>query len=119
MTTSQDDYNARMITEFRANAVRVGGHFEGCQLLILHTTGAKTGIQRVNPLMYVRDGDRYVIVASKAGADTDPDWFRNLRATPVVWFVDVARRAHRCVDVHSIPSPPSQSVKRSTHVSAG
>jgi deazaflavin-dependent oxidoreductase (nitroreductase family) len=84
MSNTQDDYNARVIAEFRANAGKVGGHFEGRSLLILHTTGAKTGKTRINPLMYVRDGDRYIIVASKAGADTDPDWYRNLRANPDV-----------------------------------
>ncbi len=84
MSNTWDDFNARVIAEFRANAGRVGGFFEGRNVLILHTTGAKTGQQRVNPLLYVRDRERYVIVASKAGADTDPDWFRNLRANPDV-----------------------------------
>lgn len=74
------DWNAKIIEEFRANEGRVGGQFEGAPVLLLHTTGARTGAERVNPMMYLDlDGHRYVF-ASKAGADTDPDWFRNLVA---------------------------------------
>lgn len=78
------DWNRRIIEEFRANEGRVGGQFEGAPVLLLHTTGARTGLERVNPMMYLDlDGHRYVF-ASKAGADTDPDWFRNLVANPAV-----------------------------------
>ncbi len=78
------DWNARIIEEFRANAGRVGGQFEGAPMLLLHTTGAKTGAERVNPMMYLdTDGHRYVF-ASKAGADTHPDWYHNLVANPEV-----------------------------------
>ena len=76
------DYNARIIEEFRANEGRVGGPFEGGTLLLLHHVGARTGTPRINPLMYSRDGDRYVIFASKAGAPTNPDWYHNLKANP-------------------------------------
>jgi deazaflavin-dependent oxidoreductase (nitroreductase family) len=62
----------------------VGGPFAGAPLLLLHTTGAKTGSERVNPVMYLADGDRLVVFASKAGAVTNPDWFHNLRADPRV-----------------------------------
>jgi deazaflavin-dependent oxidoreductase (nitroreductase family) len=82
MSTSPDDFNARIIDEFRANDGRVGGPFEGGTLLLLHHVGAKTGAARVNPLMYNRDGDRYVIFASKAGAPTNPAWYHNLLANP-------------------------------------
>ena len=82
MSTSPDDFNARIIDEFRANEGRVGGPFEGGTLLLLHHVGAKTGAARVNPLMYNRDGDRYVIFASKAGAPTNPAWYHNLLANP-------------------------------------
>jgi len=82
MSTSPDDFNARIIEEFRANEGRVGGPFEGGTLLLLHHVGAKTGTPRVNPLMYNRDGDRYVVFASKAGAPTNPDWYHNLKANP-------------------------------------
>jgi deazaflavin-dependent oxidoreductase (nitroreductase family) len=76
------DWNARIIEEFRANDGKVGGPFEGAPLLLLHTTGAKSGAERVNPVMYRADGDRLAVFASKAGADTNPDWFHNLRANP-------------------------------------
>lgn len=78
------DWNTKIIAEFRANAGRVGGQFEGAPVLLLHTTGARTGIERVNPMMYLDlDGHRYVF-ASKAGADTHPDWYHNLVANPEV-----------------------------------
>lgn len=78
------DWNTRIIEEFRANEGRVGGQFEGAPMLLLHTTGARSGKERVNPMMFLDlDGRRYVF-ASKAGADTDPDWYRNLVANPEV-----------------------------------
>ncbi|MBB3663637.1 deazaflavin-dependent oxidoreductase (nitroreductase family) [Prauserella sediminis] len=76
------DFNRRTIEEFRANHGKVGGPFEGAPLLLLHTLGARSGKQRVNPMMYLTDGDRYLVFASKAGADTHPDWYWNLRANP-------------------------------------
>ncbi len=76
--------NKAIIEEFRANAGKVGGPFAGKTLLLLHTTGAKTGRERVNPVAYVLDGDRYVIIASKGGAPTNPGWFHNLLANPLV-----------------------------------
>lgn len=76
------DWNNQTIEEFRANEGKVGGAFDGAQLLLLHTTGARTGHERVNPLMYLDlDGHRYVF-ASKGGADTAPDWYHNLVANP-------------------------------------
>jgi deazaflavin-dependent oxidoreductase (nitroreductase family) len=84
MSTSMNDFNSQIIEEFRANEGRVGGMFEGSTLLLLHHVGAKTGTDRINPLVYDRDGDRYVIFASKAGAPTNPDWYHNLKAHPNV-----------------------------------
>ncbi len=84
MATSPQDFNAQIIERFRANGGQVGAPFEKMPLLLLHHTGAKSGIERVNPLAYLRDGDRYVIFASKAGAPTNPDWYHNLRAHPDV-----------------------------------
>jgi deazaflavin-dependent oxidoreductase (nitroreductase family) len=84
MSTSPQDFNARIIDEFRANDGVVGGPFEGATLLLLHHVGAKSGKDRINPLVYNRDGDRYVIFASKAGAPTNPDWYHNLKAHPNV-----------------------------------
>jgi deazaflavin-dependent oxidoreductase (nitroreductase family) len=78
------DWNSGIIREFRANEGKVGGPFEGAPLLLLHTTGAKSGKERVNPLMYRKDGDRFVIFGSKGGAPTNPDWYRNLLANPIV-----------------------------------
>ncbi len=77
-----DDWNRPIIDEFRANGGKVGGRFANQPLLLLTHTGAKTGRVRTNPLAYLRDGDRYVVFASKAGAPTNPDWYHNLVANP-------------------------------------
>ena len=77
-----NDWNKGIIEEFRANGGKVGGQFEGAPLLLLHSTGAKSGQARVNPIMYLADGDNYVVFASKAGAPTSPDWYHNLIANP-------------------------------------
>lgn len=76
------DRNARVIDEFRAGGGQVGGSFEGRPLLLLHHRGARTGIERVTPLMYQEVEGGYAIFASKGGADTNPDWYHNLRAHP-------------------------------------
>ena len=81
-TNERNERNQRIINEFRANDGKVGGRFEGKTLLLLHTTGAKTGKERVNPVAYVRDGDNYVVIASKGGAPTNPDWYYNILAHP-------------------------------------
>lgn len=81
---SPNDRNRAVIEEFRANAGKVGGPFAGKTLLLLHTIGAKTGREHVNPVAYVRDGERFVIVASKGGAPTNPDWFHNILGNPRV-----------------------------------
>lgn len=77
-----NDFNERNIAEFRANHGRVGGQFEGAPLVLLHTVGAKSGKPRTNIMMYLADGDRYLIFASKAGADENPAWYWNLKANP-------------------------------------
>jgi deazaflavin-dependent oxidoreductase (nitroreductase family) len=79
-----NDFNRPIIEEFRANGGKVGGPFEGVPLLLLTTTGAKSGKQRINPLAYTTDGERLVIVASKNGAPTHPDWYHNIVAHPDV-----------------------------------
>jgi deazaflavin-dependent oxidoreductase (nitroreductase family) len=79
-----NDWNTKIIEEFRANDGRVGGPFDGSPLLLLHTTGAKTGKPRVNPMMYRKVPAGYAVFASKAGAPTNPDWYHNLRANPRV-----------------------------------
>jgi deazaflavin-dependent oxidoreductase (nitroreductase family) len=78
------DRNAPIIEEFRTNEGKVGGYFAGKPMLILHTKGRKTGLPRANPLVYLADGDRFVIIASKGGAPKDPQWYRNLVADPNV-----------------------------------
>jgi|SRR5688572_8118772 len=78
------DWNKAIIDEFRANEGKVGGHFAGKPMLLLHTRGAKTGLERVSPVMTFVEGERYVIVASKGGAPADPDWYRNILANPDV-----------------------------------
>jgi deazaflavin-dependent oxidoreductase (nitroreductase family) len=81
---TQIDRNKAIIDEFRANSGKVGGPFTGKTLLLLHTFGARSGQERVNPIAYVTDGDRLVIIASKGGAPTNPDWYHNLVAHPRV-----------------------------------
>ena len=78
------DFNQGVIAEFRANNGVVGGYFAGANLLLLHTIGAKSGQSRTNPLAYVTDGDHLVVIASKGGADQNPDWYHNLLANPLV-----------------------------------
>lgn len=79
-----NDYNAQIIEEFRANAGIVGGRWEGRDLLLLTTTGRKSGRSHTTPMVYTRDGDRLLVYASKAGAPTHPDWYLNLVADPNV-----------------------------------
>jgi len=78
------DFNTQIIEEFRANDGQVGGGFAGAPILLLHTTGAKTGQERVNPMMYRKVDGGYAVFASKAGAPTNPDWYHNLVANPNV-----------------------------------
>jgi deazaflavin-dependent oxidoreductase (nitroreductase family) len=79
-----NSWNQANIEEFRANAGKIGGRFAGRTLLLLHTVGAKSGKERINPLAYLADGDRFVIIASKGGAPTNPDWYYNILAHPLV-----------------------------------
>jgi deazaflavin-dependent oxidoreductase (nitroreductase family) len=79
---NQGDRNMAIINEFRNNAGKVGGPFAGRTLLLLHTIGAKSGKERVHPVAYVTDGDRFVILASKGGAPKNPDWYHNILAHP-------------------------------------
>jgi deazaflavin-dependent oxidoreductase (nitroreductase family) len=79
---ADNDWNAKIIEEFRATGGQVGGQMEGWPLLLLTSTGAHTGTKRVSPMMYRSDGDRHYVFASHAGAPTNPDWFHNLVANP-------------------------------------
>jgi deazaflavin-dependent oxidoreductase (nitroreductase family) len=79
------DWNEQIIAEFRATGGKVGGDFEGFPLLLLHTTGARSGAERVNPVAYqALDDGRWAVFASKGGAPDNPDWFFNLKAHPEV-----------------------------------
>lgn len=77
-------WNDAVIDEFRANEGRVGGEYEGASMLLLHTKGRRSGAEHVNPLVYLPDGDRYVVFATKGGAPTHPEWYLNLLADPDV-----------------------------------
>ena len=94
--TATTDFNKTVIEEFRANAGKVGGQFANVPMLLLHTVGAKSGEPRINPLAYVADGDRLVIVASFAGAPTNPPWYYNLVANSEVG-VEVGSEEFRAI----------------------
>jgi deazaflavin-dependent oxidoreductase (nitroreductase family) len=76
------DYNNNIIKEFHENEGKVGGPFAGAPMILITHTGAKSGTQRTNPLVYAKDGDRYLIFGSKGGSTKHPDWYRNLVANP-------------------------------------
>ena len=85
MADEREDWNGKIIEEFRANQGKVGGPFAGAPILLLHHKGAKTGTERVSPVAYQDLGDgRVAVFASKGGAPTNPDWFHNLVANPEV-----------------------------------
>jgi deazaflavin-dependent oxidoreductase (nitroreductase family) len=78
----REDWNRKVIEEFRANQGKVGGMFEGMPILLVHHTGAKSGTERVNPVAYQKLDGGYAIFASKGGAPTNPDWYHNLLTNP-------------------------------------
>ena len=80
-----------IITEFRANDGRVGGQFQGSDILLLHHTGARSGVERVAPLAYQWVGESFAVFAAKAGAQQNPAWFHNLLANPET-LVEVGAR---------------------------
>ena len=84
MSEDWQDVNRQVVEEFRANDGVVGGRFTGMPMVLVTHTGAKSGIRRTAPLVCSRDGDRVVIIASKGGAPTNPDWYHNMVANPSV-----------------------------------
>jgi deazaflavin-dependent oxidoreductase (nitroreductase family) len=83
LMTEAEDWNAQIVAEFRANQGRLGGQFEGAPMTLVHHRGRRSGRERVNPMMYQpdeQDPDTIYVFASKAGAPTHPDWYRNLIA---------------------------------------
>ncbi|MCH7480320.1 MAG: nitroreductase family deazaflavin-dependent oxidoreductase [Chloroflexi bacterium] len=90
------DWNAKIIEEFRENEGVVGGQFASMPLLLLHTTGAKSGQERVNPLAYLEEGDQLAVMASKGGAPTHPDWYYNVVANAGV-SVEIGTEEYKAV----------------------
>lgn len=82
--SERNEFNQRIINEFRGNQGKVGGQMAGLPLLLLTTTGAKTGRALTKPLAYTKDGDRIFVIASFAGSPNNPAWFNNLLANPTV-----------------------------------
>jgi deazaflavin-dependent oxidoreductase (nitroreductase family) len=80
--TDFNEFNRGVISEFRENDGVVGGPFAGAPMILVNHRGARTGVEYTAPLVYTRDGDSYVVIASKGGAPEDPQWFRNLVANP-------------------------------------
>ncbi len=101
--SNQPNWNQAIINEFRANSGKVGGAFAGRTLLLLHTIGAKSGQERINPVAYVKDGDRFVIIASKGGAPTHPDWYYNVLAHPLVTVETGTERFQARAEITSEP----------------
>ena len=97
MSGGREDWNAKTIAEFRSNHGKVGGPFEGAPLLLLHHIGARTGKPRINPVMDLKDQERYIIFASKGGADTNPDYYHNIKAHPDIQ-IEVGDET---IDVHA------------------
>lgn len=96
------DFNERNIEEFRSNGGKVGGQFEGFPLLLLTSTGAKSGAQRVNPVAYFDIDDRIYIVGSAAGRDSNPAWVYNIRANPQV-SVEIGSDAPKPATARELP----------------
>ena len=84
MADAMNDWNRKIVEEFRSNEGQVGGQFEGAPILLLTTTGARSGQPRIAPMMYLLEGEHIYVFASKAGAPTNPDWYHNLKANPTV-----------------------------------
>jgi deazaflavin-dependent oxidoreductase (nitroreductase family) len=84
MNINMADYNRALIEDFRANGGKLSGQLANSHILLLTTTGARSGQERVTPLGYGMDGDRYIVVAANAGAPAHPDWYYNLLAQPLV-----------------------------------
>jgi deazaflavin-dependent oxidoreductase (nitroreductase family) len=104
-----NDFNQQIIEEFRANAGRVGGMFEGMPMILIHHIGAKSGVERITPLAHFpEDDDNTVIVASNGGADTHPAWYHNLTANPKI-DVEVGTERYTVV-AEELPRPERDEV---------
>ena len=107
-TETIKDFNSGIIDEFRANGGKVGGQFAGANLLLLHTTGAKSGQPRVNPLAYFQIDGKLIIIGSFAGAPVSPAWVHNLRANPNARVEVGAPSGVEAFDVTARELPPAE-----------
>ncbi|WNG89830.1 nitroreductase family deazaflavin-dependent oxidoreductase [Mycobacterium sp. ITM-2016-00317] len=103
-----EEFNRKVVDEFRANGGRVGGPFEGSTLLLLHTTGAKSGKSRLSPLGYMTLGDRMLIIGAYAGAPKHPAWVHNVRANPKA-YIEIGTDAYD-VDVRELPDDEREAL---------
>jgi deazaflavin-dependent oxidoreductase (nitroreductase family) len=122
------EYNARLIEEYRANGGKLSGQLANSQILLLTTTGAKTGQERVTPMGYRLDGERIVVIAADAGADMHPDWYYNLLAHPEVTVelgaegfaaravIANAAERERLIQTNVVPYFPAQQEKTSREI---
>lgn len=101
--STANEWNKAIIEEFRANDGKVGGQFADMPLLLLHTTGAKSRLPRINPVAYIADGERLVVMASKAGAPTNPDWYYNSVANPEVSVEVGTEQFQACATIAAEP----------------
>ena len=113
-------WNEDIIAEFRANQGKVGDEFEGAPMLLLHTVGARSGLARISPMMYLPDGERMIVIASKWGSPGHPDWYHNLKAHPditvevgtetvAVTAVELERRGSACSTSRPVATRGSNS----------
>lgn len=106
---SEQEFNERNIDEFRRNGGKVGGQFEGFPLLLLTSTGARSGAQRVNPVAYFDIDDKIFIVGSAAGRDNNPAWVHNIRANPRV-TVEIGAEPPREATARELPRAERDSI---------
>jgi deazaflavin-dependent oxidoreductase (nitroreductase family) len=112
------DWNDKIIAEFRGNNGVVGGPFEGAHLLLLTTTGAKSGEKRISPMMYFPDGDSRLVAASKAGAPTHPAWYHNLVAEPGVHVEAATADGIEEYDAIATPLPEDERAPKYAEIGA-
>ncbi len=112
------EFNRKLIEEFRANEGKVTGQFANTPLLLLTTIGARSGEERVNPLAYLEDGDRLVIIASYAGADKSPPWYHNLVANPEVGVEVGSKKFEARADVVAEPERTELYTRMESQMSA-
>jgi deazaflavin-dependent oxidoreductase (nitroreductase family) len=122
------EYNRRLIAEYRENGGKLSGQLANSQILLLITTGAQSGQERVTPMGYRLDGDRIVVIAANAGAHKHPDWYHNLLAHPAVTVEIGAERfaaraitanaseRERLIEANVVPYFPAQQEKTSREI---